>query len=177
MGGSKKWQVALEAITGSPDLTSDAILEYFKPLSDFLAIENEKLAQEDEIRQKLADFDKEATKMCQKVQSADWEKTTDLNNQSKQDIYNQAIAENAKFMKEETKQFRDLNPNDFPDYRIRRQIHLVSNLKSEALDEPKLIELTNTISTMIGIYNRAEFCKYSEPNCSKPMTLDPGENK
>lgn len=36
LGASKHWKKALFALTGENDLSADALLEYFKPLQDFL---------------------------------------------------------------------------------------------------------------------------------------------
>lgn len=42
LGLSKHWSVALEKMTGESEISGDAVLEYFKPLLDFLKEENEK---------------------------------------------------------------------------------------------------------------------------------------
>lgn len=36
LGASKHWKVALHALTGEDDLSAEALLEYFKPLQEFL---------------------------------------------------------------------------------------------------------------------------------------------
>jgi len=43
MGSSKPWPDALEAMTGSRQMDASAILEYFKPLEDWLVKQNKKL--------------------------------------------------------------------------------------------------------------------------------------
>lgn len=43
MGSSKPWPDALEAMTGSRQMDASAILEYFKPLEDWLVKHNKKL--------------------------------------------------------------------------------------------------------------------------------------
>ncbi len=42
LGSSKPWPDALEAICGVREMDSGPILEYFKPLSDWLKAENQK---------------------------------------------------------------------------------------------------------------------------------------
>ena len=42
LGLSKHWSVALEKITGETEISGDAVIEYFKPLYDYLKAENEK---------------------------------------------------------------------------------------------------------------------------------------
>ena len=44
MGLSRPWQDALEAITGQREMDATAILDYFAPLGDWLAGENERQA-------------------------------------------------------------------------------------------------------------------------------------
>lgn len=176
LGGSKHWSEALMAITGDEKMNAHAILEYFKPLHDFLTIENQRLAKEDDIRQNLSKYNEEASIQCQKLQIADWDKTTDLNNITKAKIYAQAVAENARFTKSQYQlHFSHLHPNDFTDEKVRRQVQLIGDLGQNALDETRLLELTDTISEMVKIYNKAEFCAYGKANCTKHLTLDPGK--
>ena len=40
MGASKPWPDALEAFTGSREMSGKAMLEYFKPLMDWLKKQN-----------------------------------------------------------------------------------------------------------------------------------------
>lgn len=42
LGLSQHWSVALERMTGETELSGDAVIEYFKPLYDYLKEENEK---------------------------------------------------------------------------------------------------------------------------------------
>ena len=40
LGQSKEWQTALEAMTGSRELSGKAMLNYYRPLMDWLDIQN-----------------------------------------------------------------------------------------------------------------------------------------
>jgi len=42
LGASKPWKVAMKTMTGQPDMNTDAIREYFKPLENWLIKENKK---------------------------------------------------------------------------------------------------------------------------------------
>ena len=42
LGASKPWPDALEILTGSREIDASAMVNYFKPLIDWLDIENEK---------------------------------------------------------------------------------------------------------------------------------------
>lgn len=167
-------------MTGDAAMTADAILEYFKPLHDFLKEENKKLAVEDEVRQLLINYSESASKQCTKLQHADWDKTTDLKNETKQQIYQKAVSENAAFTKEQYKlHFSQYNADDFADENVRRQIKILKDLGREALDEPDLLKLTENVDKMVQIYNTATFCSYLKQNCSEKerLTLDPGKRQ
>ena len=43
MGSSKPWPEAMEALTGQRKFKADSLMEYFKPLIDFLVAENKKM--------------------------------------------------------------------------------------------------------------------------------------
>lgn len=45
LGNSKHWSEVLKVMTGESEMSADAILEYFKPLHDFLTKENKKSRQ------------------------------------------------------------------------------------------------------------------------------------
>ncbi|GLH07210.1 Angiotensin-converting enzyme [Gryllus bimaculatus] len=49
LGGSTHWRDALEAITGQREYSGEPLLEYFKPLYDFLVSENTKSEGKDEV--------------------------------------------------------------------------------------------------------------------------------
>lgn len=179
LGASKHWSEALQAITGESEMSADAIIEYFAPLQEYLVEANKKLKKQDDVREILVKYNEEATVQCNRLQIADWDKTTDLKNQTKQDIYTKTVALNAKFTKEQIDtHFRGLDLNEFTDERVKRQIKLITNLQKDALNEDDLVNFTNTVAEMVKIYNTAEFCAFSKPNCTdeERLTLDPGTN-
>lgn len=45
LGSSRPWPEALEQVTGQREMDSSALLEYFKPLHDWLKAENEKTGE------------------------------------------------------------------------------------------------------------------------------------
>lgn len=179
MGGSKHWSEVLKIMTGNAEMSADAMLEYFKPLHDFLKDANKRLAKEDEVRQLLIEYNENASKQCTKLNLADWDKTTDLKNVIKQQIYQKAVTENAAFKKEQYKlHFSNYNADDFPDENVRRQIKILKDLGTDALDELDLLKLTENIEKMIQIYNTVDFCSFHKQNCSSKeehLTLDPGK--
>lgn len=174
LGASKHWSVALKSLTNESDVSAKALLEYFKPLRDFLN-EEIKRFKSDAMRPILAEYNKNAAIQCNKLKLADWAKTTDVNNVEKSRAYAKAVEEHAKFVKEQHKQhFQGLDPSDFSDEQIQRQIKIITNIGKFALNESRLAELTATKEQMEKIYNNAEFCDYREPNCTEKLTLEPG---
>lgn len=160
LGASKHWSEALKIMTGNAEMSADALLEYFKPLHDFLKDANQRLAKENEVRQILKKYNEDATAHCTKLQLADWGKTTDLNNATKLQIYQQAVTENAAFMKQEYKlYFSQYNPDDFSDEKVRRQVKILKDLGTDVLEESDLLALTENIQKMVKIYNSATFCR------------------
>lgn len=175
LGASQPWSKVLKTLTNETSYSAEPLIEYFKPLHDFLREENKRLADEDKFRQLLASYDRNASAECRKLKLAEWDKITDLNNEAKRDAYERAVKENGKYIKEQYNQhFRGLGPSNFTDEAIKRQISLLSKLGVNALEESRLAELAEVKVEMEQIYNGAEFCPWNKPNCTKKLTLDPG---
>lgn len=176
LGASEHWTNVLKSMTNESALSARAMVEYFNPLHVFLAEENKRLANEDSFRQLLEDYNKNATIECRKLRLSEWDKITDLNNRTKNDAYEEAIKENAKFIKEKYQIYFDgLKPTNFTDEKLKRQIMYLTKLEVYALKEDRLEERTKTINEMEKIYNNAAFCDWHEQNnCTTKLTLDPG---
>lgn len=86
--------------------------------------------------------------------------------------------EEAAFEKDTWNQyFKDLNPDDYQDEFLRRQVEDLIVLGNAALDEDRLSELTTTVNTMTNIYSTARICPYKEQDCdldTAGLTLEPG---
>lgn len=165
-------------MTGETELRTEPLIEYFHPLREFLKKENSRLKLELETKEKLENFEIAARNQCNKLQIAEWNFITDINNKTKQDIRAKTIVESAKFQLDEyNKHFRYLKPEDFQDHDISRQILYVSKLGIYHLNESRLSEWSNIKSSMENIYNNAVFCPYTKQDCdlrTEAMTLDPG---
>lgn len=178
LGASKHWTHTLKAITGETELTAKALLEYFEPLQKFLKEENRRLEKEDEVRQILEQHNVVASDQCTKLVTAEWNVETDINNKTKQELLAQAVAENARFTKEQfDTHFRNLSQISFVDEKIQRQVLYLSKLGVDILDENRMSELLNVRKNMERVYSNAKFCDYGKPNCNldtEGLTLDPG---
>ncbi|XP_055323783.1 angiotensin-converting enzyme-like isoform X1 [Sitodiplosis mosellana] len=176
VGASQHWSEVLEIITGEKEISADAILEYFKPLREVLAKEIEKMRKEDIVRQKLEKYNTEYLPYCQTLRSADWNRTTDLDDPQKEEIYVKAVAANAAFVKNSYESaFRVYTNETFPDEKINRQIRFMGDLGTNALNESKVSEFTGYVNEMIKIYNSVTFCPFKNQNCTEDqrMSLDP----
>lgn len=142
--------------------------------------QTERLRKEDAVRIKLEQYDKESSAYVQKVRSAEWNKTTDLQDPLKEDIYVKAVADNAQFIKDNYNSFfRQYANETYPDEKISRQIKLIGDLDTNALDPTKLNEFTTIVNEMVKIYNTATFCPYNNQDCAddQRISLDPGKNQ
>ena len=74
LGVSRPWTEALEALTGEKDIDAGALLEYFKPLHDFLKEEN--------MKETLKQYDEEVKEIANKQIEAEWNVATDVGNES-----------------------------------------------------------------------------------------------
>lgn len=165
-------------MTGNRTIDAGPLLEYFQPLHDFLKAENNQLAREQLLRTRLVEFNKKASLQFKKKQLADWARVTDLNNDTKAELYQTAVRESAEFSRNEYEQhFKGIAVDELHDGKLRRQILRMKNLGLNALDNDKLGELGSLKSGMEKTYNNAQFCSYSKPNCTKDeeMKLDPGK--
>lgn len=176
LGSSEDPEVALKALTDEDEINASALLEYFKPLYDFLQEENRKI-KEERTTEILAEYDKKISAMCNKVQNADWDKTTDLGNEDKKKKYEEAVLENAELTKEYyEKYFKGEDPDNYEDPLVKRQIMQVNTLGVDILSEQDLKNLTSVIDKMSGVYGQAKVCPYKKQQCSddEKLSLDPG---
>lgn len=176
LGMSEHWSVALEELTGSPEISASALLEYFKPLHDFLAAENHimRLANMEEM---LREYEVEGSKMCNKMVKAEWGVATDSKNQEKLQVYFDTILENNAFTRKwYDSTFKDISPDDFTDESIKRQLKYLTKLGRDALETSDLTELTDAQSSIENIYNTAKICPYAKQNCdveTEGLPLEP----
>lgn len=176
LGTSKHWSAALRAITGESAVSPSAMLEYFRPLQDYLKTAIQKLKDDEAMRQTLARHNVVASTECTKLVDAEWGVNTDIKNVTKHKLYELALNANAKFNQEQYRlHFQGQIPESYVDEKIQRQLMHLTKLGLSALNESRLTERTHAISNMETIYNTAVFCRYNKPNCSSTemIPLDP----
>lgn len=178
IGTSQTWQAVLEVMTGSDEIDGSALIDYFKPLQEYLDQENEKFARLDEIRVTLATYDEDSATIFQAQVKADWDVTTDLESEDKNADLTFVSAQTAQFVKQQYElHFAGLNYAEFDDVSISRQLRYLSNQGTSILSDPDLMILNNAQRNMQDIYNRAKVCPFQTPDCNEEiegLALNPG---
>lgn len=164
-------------MTSETDLNTDGILEYFRPLREFLQQENRQLRFEWVTRGHLKSYNEQAGDECRKYQLAEWDFITDVNNRTKHALRSQALLHYSKFKKDAYDLFfSKLNPDEFADESLRRQIMIVTKLGTGHLNGTRLQELSLLKSKMESTYSMVTFCPYSKRDCNlqtEALTLEP----
>lgn len=132
LGYSKHWSEALKVLTGSPNISAKALIDYFQPLKDFLKKENE-------MNKILAQYEDEGSKMCNKLVTAEWAVATNSESQALKDEYAKVVLENSQFVnKYYENHFKGIKPEDFSDEIVQRQLKQLVTLGRDALNESRL---------------------------------------
>lgn len=175
LGYSKHWGVALKELTGSEEMTADAILEYFKPLQDFLKEQND-------ISDKMDKYNEEAAVIYNKMVKAEWAVATDTENSEKKTEHEKVVLESAEFSRKYYDDlFSKMAPTDVTNELNKRQLKYLTKLGRDKLTNEKLSQLTQTINKMEEVYNTATICPFDKKDCDlkskDALTLDPDITK
>lgn len=131
---SKHWNEALFEMTGEREISASAILEYFKPLSDFLDRENA-------IKQRLMDYKDDAISECNSLQLAEWASAVDVGNKEKEALRGEAVLKYAEFAKATYERFKDIKVDEIGDELSRRQVNSLQTLDTDILSVAQLTEV------------------------------------
>jgi peptidyl-dipeptidase A len=138
LGMSKPWSEALNVLTGSPQITATALMEYFAPLKDFLASENKKM-KEARMKEILDEYEVEGSKMCNKMVKAEWAVATDSENDALKAEHEAVVLENNAFTRDfYDKAFKGEKPEDYEDELVQRQLKYLVYLGRDALNTADL---------------------------------------
>ncbi|GJQ76247.1 hypothetical protein Trydic_g20308, partial [Trypoxylus dichotomus] len=181
LGSSVHWSQALERMTGETELDGSAILDYFKPLYDYLVEYNNQsppFETEEELINWLGNtYEQFASENCYQQQIAEWDYATDINNPEKAAVLTQVTLDVAEKRKEWWQQyFAPLNVDDYQDEQLKRQLRSLKNLGSAALSADKLEEYTNVLQSMRNTYSTGKICPYTQQGCdleNEGLSLEP----
>ncbi|CAL1542879.1 unnamed protein product [Lymnaea stagnalis] len=192
LGSSRPWQDAMEAMTGQRKMDAAPILEYFKPLLEFLKKENgqdygwdphctshdiwenpdeDKVFNETEVelaRKFLEGYNTESLKHRIEGSLADWNSRTNISD------YNDAVLlninlKNSKFAREVSQAAAVFNISSLP-YDISRQLESLTSSGTSTQTNTTKIRMSQLRSKMQAIYSEAAVC-LSTNNC---LELEPG---
>ncbi|XP_045467090.1 angiotensin-converting enzyme-like [Harmonia axyridis] len=126
------------------------------------------------------DYDQNETYWCTKLQEANWEFESDLENSEAEENLVNVILQAAEYNKQLWKMyFKDVTPDDYQDPDLKRKVMLARMLGKSVLENDKLAELTNITNTMVEIYSTGKICPYRKKNCdisTEGYNLDPDLN-
>lgn len=180
IGTSQTWQAVLLRMTGSDEVDGSALIDYFKPLQEYLDQENEKFAQMEEVRLTLETYDVVSAPIFQAQVHAEWDVTTDLESEDKQSDLTIVNAQTAQFIRQQyDEHFASLNYAEFDDVSISRQLRYLSNMGTAILSDSDLLILNNAQRNMQDFYNRAKVCPFQFPDCNEEiegLALNPGRH-
>ncbi|XP_012944355.1 angiotensin-converting enzyme [Aplysia californica] len=186
MGASKPWQEAMEVMTGQRNMSAEPLMEYFKPLIDYLKKEttgenlewtddcpqedyHEQMDQLDDVEDFLSNYNEGALTVYNQAMEAEWAKKTNGTEENEKEMVRRQVRK-AKFRQRSYKQaakFDDVKVT--PD--MRRQLNKIKDIGASALrNETKLERLQSIISDMGSIYSAAKPC-LSNGEC---MLIEPG---
>nr|XP_014345475.1 PREDICTED: angiotensin-converting enzyme-like [Latimeria chalumnae] len=183
-GSSKPWQEILEGLTGERHMNAGPLLEYFQPVTDWLKEENrkcnetlgwpefewrppvpdgypgdiDKIADEAQAQEFLAEYNRTAEKVWNAYSEASWTYNTNITEHNKQ-IMLQKSLEMSKHTLEYGTRAHKFDYTDFLDGSSKRILKKLSELDKAALPEEELKEYNNILSQMETTYSVAKVCR------------------
>ncbi|XP_078487135.1 angiotensin-converting enzyme-like [Ciona intestinalis] len=188
LGSSKPWQFAMNEITGSEDMSTLALQEYFDPLTTWLKQKNLDNGDtpgwtdmdwrpmgyklEDSVVGFLDSYNSSAEDVYFKAVSAEWEYNTNINDQT-QAASGVASQEQAQFNAEQAVLAKQYDPLDISDPTNTRLIEKLSVVGTGALPDADLQALTEVNSKMQTKYSTAKACGVGDRPDTECIPLDP----
>ncbi|XP_062576365.1 uncharacterized protein LOC134238260 [Saccostrea cucullata] len=185
LGSSVSWPEAMEKITGQREMSAEPLMEYFKPLTDWLKKENEgedlgwteacpgsgRSGHGDDPSGWLEEYNKAAQQRIYEETEVEWNYATNITDENSKKLVD-ARLKKAKFEKEAA-QNASLLLKEYDSSLTtieKRELKKISIIGTEALkDESKLKQLNTLQSEMEGIYGKAKVCVEKE----KCLSLEP----
>ncbi|XP_074835263.1 angiotensin-converting enzyme [Carettochelys insculpta] len=194
VGSSKPWQEILFNLTGTEKMDAGALLEYFTPLTDWLQKQNsqsnetlgwpdfewrppvpegypdgiDKIADEAQAREFLAEYNKTAEAVWNAYTEASWVYNTNITDHNKQIMLEKNLEMSAHTLAHGM-QARQFDYSDFQDQSVKRILKKLSDIERAILPELELKEYNSILSDMETTYSVAKVCKGQD----KCYPLDP----
>lgn len=181
LGSSKPWPDALEAIVGSRDMSAEPLINYFKPLIEWLDRENKangdilgweaegSNTDEDAALDLLDQFNLEAQEEYSKATEFAWTYYTNITDYNQERMV-EADLYVAAFDKRYQRLFKQFDRTNFAED-TKRQIEKLLYIGDAALeDQEKLAELTNVKASLETRYSTGKVCREN----GECLSLEPG---
>ncbi|XP_053555757.1 angiotensin-converting enzyme [Bombina bombina] len=185
-GSSKYWQEILKTMTNTDKMDVGPLLEYFKPVTDWLIVQNQnnnetlgwpefewqppipegypgdidKIANEKEAEEFLNNYTRTAEVVWNTYTESSWSYNTDITEHNKQIMLEKSLAMSAHTLENGLKA-RQFDYTDFQNPEIKRLLKKLSDIDKAALPESELKELNQIMSDMETIYSVAKVCNGS----------------
>uniref|UniRef100_H2YVU8 Angiotensin-converting enzyme n=1 Tax=Ciona savignyi TaxID=51511 RepID=H2YVU8_CIOSA len=178
----------MKELTGSADMSTAALREYFQPLTDWLKAKNLENGDtsgwtdltwkpmgyklEDSVGDFLDTYNSSAEAVYFEAVDAEWTYNTDINDQT-QAASAAASKKQANFDAAQAVLAKQYDPQDLTDATNKRLIEKLSVVGKGALSKDDLTNLTNVNSKMQTQYSTATVCGLGERSDTQCIPLDP----
>uniref|UniRef100_A0A8C6VKL6 Angiotensin-converting enzyme n=1 Tax=Naja naja TaxID=35670 RepID=A0A8C6VKL6_NAJNA len=193
-GSSRHWQDILQQVTGTSKMDASALLEYFKPIIEWLKNENgknnetlgwpdfdwrppvpegypeglDKITDEAKAKTFLEKYNSTAEVVWNAYTEALWTFNVNITEQNKEIMLEKNLAMSNHTLQNGLKA-RQFDSTDFKDSSIKRILKKLSDIEQAALPEAELKEYNQLLSDMETIYSVAKVCR-KDTDCK---ALDP----
>uniref|UniRef100_H3D5P0 Angiotensin-converting enzyme n=1 Tax=Tetraodon nigroviridis TaxID=99883 RepID=H3D5P0_TETNG len=195
-GSSKAWPDVLQDAIGVNKLNASALMKYFKPITDWLEIQNENETlgwpeiswvppipegypgdigmntDEADAVMLLTDYNSTAEVVWNAYTEASWKYNTDINKDNEDAMLKKNLEMSAHTL-EYGQKARKYDTTDFQDASVKRIIEKLSDIERAALSKDELEEYNTLLSSMETKYSVATVCREGGP-C---LPLDPDLQK
>lgn len=159
LGFTRGWPTALEAITGSRNMSIAPLLNYFKPIFDLMQKDLVDNGEEpcfgpscEEVAKKYLSekLEKEASALHTKSAHAEWAYSTNLTNDEAKKEVEKVNLEYSSYEKKEWKEYiSQFKYETFNDSAIRRQFKFLNDIGISALNESDVVEVSDDENTIL----------------------------
>ncbi|XP_011602426.2 angiotensin-converting enzyme [Takifugu rubripes] len=192
-GSSKPWPEVLQDAIGVNKLNASALMEYFKPITDWLKMQNvnETLGWPDfnwvppipegypedigmntdevDAQAFLSEYNSTAEGVWNAYTEASWKYNTDINDANKNAMLEKNLEMSAHTLRY-GQRAREYDTTDFQDVSVKRIIEKLSDIDRAALPKEELEEFNTLLSNMEANYSVAVVCR--EDGTCHPLDPD-----
>ncbi|XP_012258000.2 angiotensin-converting enzyme-like isoform X2 [Athalia rosae] len=129
-----------------------------------------------EALQFLREYDREASTMCNRVTTGQWQFVTNVTDNNRRKMLDEQTLK-AKFDRASWRKAVSFAWSRIPDPLARRQLKMLATRGRNSLTDDKFNEIYHLIAEMKELYTRTRLCPYTESDQNCDLVLDPDINK